>query len=477
MGHEGSIPLAQRYRLLSAVGRGGMGTVWRARDEVLEREVAVKEVRLPHGLPDGERRLLCRRLIAEAKATAALNHPGVVAVHDVIVEDERPWIVMEFVRARSLHEVIVLDGPLEPRRAAEIGLDVLGVLTAAHEAGILHRDVKPSNILICDDGRVLLTDFGLATHMADDTEIEDTLVAGIEGSPAYLAPERVRGEAGDECSDLWSFGATLYAMVEGVSPFARSHALASMLAVLLDEQEPPEHAGPLAPVIGALLTPEPDDRPGKQAVRQLLTDVATAPEPAPEVPWQQRLASEFAGRLPRTGAMASVAVLAVAVVVLGAWSARWNSVGQSDAAAVKAVQASATKSITYREAAGYTVDVPTDWTRAERGGGVQWNDPSSGTALRITPAQGDAIGGLRAAEAATAKERPAFRTLRLEPVPGDDRDVAEWEYTWRGADGVTWHALHSRVPGYEFAFSAPDARWTPGQRVHDQILRTFRADG
>ncbi|MEV4259556.1 serine/threonine-protein kinase, partial [Spirillospora sp. NPDC049652] len=237
------IPLARRYRLLSEAGRGGMGTVWRAHDELLDREVAVKEVRLPERLTVGERRLACRRMVEEARATAALRHPGVVEVFDIVMEDGRPWIIMEFLRARSLHAVLAQDGPLPPARAAEIGLALLSVLRAAHAEGILHRDVKPSNVLLCDDGRVLLTDFGLAVHMHGGVHggtgvhggpgQDDTLVAGIEGSPAYLAPERVRGRPSDPASDLWSLGATLYAAVEGRSPFLRSHALASMVAVLL----------------------------------------------------------------------------------------------------------------------------------------------------------------------------------------------------------------------------------------------------
>ncbi|WP_165495352.1 serine/threonine-protein kinase, partial [Actinomadura roseirufa] len=256
------------------VGRGGMGTVWRAYDEMLDRDVAVKEVHLPERITEAERKVLCRRLLGEARATAALRHPGVVAVHDLIVEDGRPWIVMEFLESRSLHGLIAECGPLGVRRAAEIGADVLSVLRAAHAAGILHRDVKPSNVLICEDGRVLLTDFGLAVHMDRGREAGETLVAGIEGSPAYLPPERVNGLPSLEASDLWSLGATLYTAVEGFSPFLRCHALASMLAVLLGDYARPERAGALTPVIEGLLRQRPEDRLSAEATAMLLREAA-----------------------------------------------------------------------------------------------------------------------------------------------------------------------------------------------------------
>ncbi|MCP2340240.1 tRNA A-37 threonylcarbamoyl transferase component Bud32 [Actinomadura rupiterrae] len=249
-----------------------MGTVWLAHDEMLDREVAVKEVRLPERLTVGERRLACRRMVEEARATAALRHPGVVQVFDILMEDGRPWIIMEYLKARSLHAVLAQDGRLPAARAAEVGLALLSVLRTAHTAGILHRDVKPSNVLLCDDGRVLLTDFGLAVHINGGRQLEDTLVSGIEGSPAYLPPERVRGLPSVPASDLWSLGATLYAALEGRSPFLRCHALASMVAVLLGEYEPPRASRTLAPVVEGLLREDPDERLTADDVEELLRD-------------------------------------------------------------------------------------------------------------------------------------------------------------------------------------------------------------
>ncbi|MEV5570353.1 serine/threonine-protein kinase [Spirillospora sp. NPDC052269] len=281
MGGEGLIPLARRYRLLSEAGRGGMGTVWRAHDELLDRDVAVKEVRLPERLTTGERRLACRRMVEEARATAALRHPGVVQIFDIVMEDGRPWIIMEFIRARSLHQVLAQDGPLPAPRAAEVGLALLSVLRAAHAEGILHRDVKPSNVLLCEDGRVLLSDFGLAVHTDGGMRGrgDDTLVAGIEGSPAYLSPERVRGRPSVVASDLWSLGVTLYAAVEGRSPFLRSHALASMVAVLLGEYEPPRSAWALGPVVAGLLREDPAERLNAEAVEGLLREALRTSPP------------------------------------------------------------------------------------------------------------------------------------------------------------------------------------------------------
>ena len=214
--------IGRRYRLRSAVGRGGMGTVWLAEDELLGRAVAVKEVHLPPGLPEREREELRHRLLREARVAARLDHPSAVTVYDVVEEDGWPYIVMEFVRASTLAEVIRDESPLPPARVAAIGLDVLGALEAAHAAGIVHRDVKPANIMIRNDGRVTLTDFGIATSSGESSLTSTGLLLG---SPSYIAPERARGQAPGPHSDLWSLGATLYTAVEGHAPFERGLSL------------------------------------------------------------------------------------------------------------------------------------------------------------------------------------------------------------------------------------------------------------
>mgnify|MGYP001163053194 CR=1 FL=1 len=261
--------LGNRYRLERVVGRGGMGTVWQAHDTMLGREVAVKEVLLPPGLSPDERNVLYERTFREARAAAQLNHPGVVTVHDVVNEDGRPWLVMELVRARSLQDMID-ERPLPYTQAAEIGRQTLDALRHAHSKGVLHRDVKPSNVLITDEGRAVLTDFGIAQMEGDSTLTQTGLVMG---SPAYIPPERAQGERAVPASDLWSLGATLYAAVEGRSPYERSDAMASLSAVLTEPVPPPRNAGPLTDVLMGLLAREPRHRMNADQALSKLAEV------------------------------------------------------------------------------------------------------------------------------------------------------------------------------------------------------------
>ncbi|WP_328465439.1 serine/threonine-protein kinase [Streptomyces sp. NBC_00448] len=241
--------VGERYRLVERLGFGGMGTVWRAHDEVVDRDVAVKEPRVPEHMTDAQRQTAYLRMQREARAAARIDHPSVVTVHDVVVEDDRPWIVMELVRGRSLAEVLA-EGTVPAREAARIGLAVLGALVAAHEAGVLHRDVKPANILLGRHGRVVLTDFGIA-HVEGEEPLTET--GAFIGSPEYIAPERVLGQRPGPESDLWSLGVVLYQAVEGVSPFRRQATPSTFQAVLLAELPPPREAGPLAgPILGVL---------------------------------------------------------------------------------------------------------------------------------------------------------------------------------------------------------------------------------
>ncbi|MEV5932629.1 protein kinase [Streptomyces sp. NPDC052079] len=259
--------IAGRYRLLSPLGEGGMGTVWRARDEVLHREVAVKEVRAPAGLPASDVERLYARLEREAWAAARIADRTVVTVYDVATADGRPWIVMELVRGLSLAEVLEAEGPLPPARAAHIGAEVLTALRAAHGAGVLHRDVKPANVLIANDGRVVLTDFGIA--MVEGSSAL-TMTGEVVGSPEFLAPERALGRTPGPESDLWSLGVLLYAAVEGASPFRQDTPLSTLRAIVDEELPPPRRAGPLAPVIEGLLRKDPAERlPAERAQEEL----------------------------------------------------------------------------------------------------------------------------------------------------------------------------------------------------------------
>ncbi|MER7401918.1 serine/threonine-protein kinase [Streptomyces sp. NPDC000070] len=269
--------VAGRYRLADSIGSGGMGRVWRAHDEVLHRSVAIKELTAALYVSESEQAILLARTRAEARAAARINHSAVVTVHDVLEHDGRPWIVMELVEGRSLADAVKEEGRVEPREAARIGMWVLRALRAAHTAGVLHRDVKPGNVLLARDGRVLLTDFGIA-QIEGDTTI--TRTGEVVGSVDYLAPERVRGHDPGPSSDLWALGATLYTAVEGRSPFRRTTPLTTMQAVVEEEAAELQHAGPLTPVITALLRKDPASRPDVSEAEQMLAEAAEGRRPS-----------------------------------------------------------------------------------------------------------------------------------------------------------------------------------------------------
>ncbi|WP_200842136.1 serine/threonine-protein kinase [Actinomadura sp. K4S16] len=274
--------LLGRYRLMDPLGRGGMGTVWRAYDERLGRRVAVKELRLPEGLDAEQRRAWTARLDREARAAARLRHPGIVTVHDLVTTgDGQPWIIMELVPGPSLADVLAEHGPLSPDRAAALGARVLDALRAAHRAGIVHRDIKPANVLLEGD-RVVLTDFGIAAVEGDATL---TRSGALLGTPAYMSPEQVRGLPAGAESDLWSLGATLHTAVEGRPPFSGTSPGAVFVAVATEEPAPAPHAGPLAPVIHGLMRKNAAERMGLDQALEMLNALASqqagfAPAPA-----------------------------------------------------------------------------------------------------------------------------------------------------------------------------------------------------
>src|SRR5215469_216672 len=266
--------IAGRYRLQSPIGRGAMGIVWRGRDELLARDVAVKEVQITAHASPADAETLYQRTLREARTAARLKHPSVVTVYDVVEEDGSPWIIMELVEARSLDRVITEDGPLPPLQAAELGTSLVGALATAHSAGVLHRDVKPSNVLVTGDGKAVLTDFGIATFAEDPSVTQAGLVVG---TPGFTSPERVRGDAATAASDLWSLGATLYAAVEGRGPFDRVGGSTVITAGVATEDAPrAPSAGALGPVIDALLSRDPGSRPDATTAARLLSEAATA---------------------------------------------------------------------------------------------------------------------------------------------------------------------------------------------------------
>ncbi|WP_220449028.1 serine/threonine-protein kinase [Nonomuraea mesophila] len=309
--------IAGRYQLLAPLGAGGAGTVWRARDTVLGREVAVKEVRLPTDPAKRDRALT--DTLREARAAASLNHPAIITVHDVIAEQGQPWIVMDLLPGRSLADRLRESGRLPPGQVAAIGLRVLDALEAAHQHGILHRDVKPGNVMLTDSGEAVLTDFGIAAHI-DDTPSATAAAdhPGAAGSPGYIAPERLRGEPAGPASDLWSLAATLYTAVEGRGPFVRDSPMAIVAAVLTQPPPPPVSAHPFAGLLTAMLDKDPAARPHPQAIRAALQPIA-APLPARRSEMTAATVPVASGksRLPVVlGALAAATAVAVTAVVL-----------------------------------------------------------------------------------------------------------------------------------------------------------------
>ncbi|MEU5089549.1 protein kinase [Streptomyces sp. NPDC021356] len=283
MGTEGDDcrVIAGRYRLVARIGRGGMGVVWRASDQLLDRAVAVKELAFDETLSDDEARHLRDRTLREARAVAQLRHPNVIVVHDIVEQDGRPYIVMELIEGGSLAGRIATDGPLDAVEAARVGIALLGALRAAHSAGVLHRDIKPANVLLeSGTGRAVLTDFGIA-QVAGATTLTET--GAFVGSPEYTAPERMSGAGAGPQADLWSLGALLCTALSGASPFRRDSLGGILHAVVFDEIRPPAQAGPILPVVQGLLERDPERRlEAAEAERMLraFLDSGRTPRPA-----------------------------------------------------------------------------------------------------------------------------------------------------------------------------------------------------
>jgi serine/threonine protein kinase len=318
--------LVNRYALKTPLGRGGTGVVWRAHDTVLGREVAVKDVAFPASLPDVQRRLAQARLTREARAAARLNHPAVVSLYDVVTHEGGVFLVMELAEAPTLAELVRLEGPLAPERVVEIGAQLGDALEAAHHAGIVHRDVRPANVLVPESGTVKLADFGVAS-LADDPRL--TATGMVIGSPADMAPEQARGEPTGPPADFWALGATMFYAVEGKPPFDKGSSMATLAAVVNEAPQPMRRAGPLAPLLADLLAKDPRARPSGPKARAwlawLLVVTPSAPPiqmlPPPEPP--ERLAPRPSRPIlppaPPAPRRAGRRLLGVAALLLAAW--------------------------------------------------------------------------------------------------------------------------------------------------------------
>ncbi|MEV4537902.1 serine/threonine-protein kinase [Asanoa sp. NPDC049518] len=481
--------LAGRYVLDEVIGTGGMGRVWRAHDPVLGRAVAVKEVLAQPWL--GADRW--QQTLREARAASRLRHPNVVAILDVLQTD-RSWIVMEYVPGRSLHEVVAERGPFDPDETARLGLEILSALEAAHRAGILHRDVKPQNILLADDGRVVLTDFGLAVAAEGGV----TIPRQVLGSPDFVAPEFARTGASTVECDLWSLGATLYALVEGAAPYHRPSVLATLTALAAGPPDPPHRAGSLSPVILRLLDRDPGRRPNAVETRRLLEAVADGEPACGGLARRLREAvADGNGGLARRHRWR--------VVLAGAAALTLASVGTAAAVALPAdkpppspptvhaclntgPQPSATASDGgpgafalpagwrwHTDGTGFTVAVPASWTRFRAGAAVCFRDPGGTRTLAVDPsvtATADPADLWRAAEPDVAA-LAGYTRLRIGPVRAAEGG-ADWEFTWSGR-----HARRVTVttePGRAYALSwfTDDADWPRDEAAFRLVLSSYR---
>jgi hypothetical protein len=474
--------IGERYRLLSPLGTGGMGTVWHARDELLHRDGAVKEVVLPAGLPAEDAEQLRERTRREGRAAAKLDSPHAVTVYDVVEQDGHPYLVMELVQASTLSHVVKREGPLAPDRVARIGLDVLSALEAAHHEGIVHRDVKPSNVLVCPDGRVVLSDFGIA-HSTGEASLTSTGL--LLGSPAYIAPERARGEVPGPASDLWSLGATLYTAVEGRPPFDTGDPLTTLTAVVAGDPAPCVLAGPLAPVLEGLLARDPADRLDAAGARAALTAVATSgPQPTLALP----LPTAPVERADRTVAVpplrrARSPVVGVAAVALlvgaaattgyllsdrGAGSPSGRAAGAPSAAAVPASWQTYTGD-------GWSVRVPPGWQQSTYRGQVQFKDPVTRRTVRVGPASlgSSALQALTATAGSFASSHAGYQQLRLQA----EGSGAVWEMTYSdgGADlHAADHALLLGGRGFTVFTQSKQADWGAARADLERVVASLR---
>ncbi|MFN2588804.1 MAG: protein kinase [Actinomycetota bacterium] len=502
--------IASRYVLEQPLGSGGMGSVWRATDTLLRRPVAVKEVQIPLTVPEAEREVTRARVLREARAAARISHPGAVTVFDVVEEAGRPFIVMELVEAPTLQDVVRRDGPLDVARAARLGLEVLGALEAAHSQGIVHRDVKPANVMLPARGHAKLADFGIASVTGDPRLTATGLVLG---SPSYMAPEQAKEDVIAAASDLWSLGATLYFAVEGVPPFDRGLALPTLTAVVGEEPRPPERAGALAPVLDALLVKEPSRRPGPGVLRRLLERAAAggshaaqtgagSPAAAPvtvteESPGERRSPQPAArpapgARRPRVaaGVVLAMGALAVAAAVLlasltgGDTSPRPGRERRDGGAAQDGMQGAAvdtTEWETYEHPeARYEVSYPPEWTiRPVNETAIDFRDPATGTYLRVdwtrTPGD-DAVAAWQTASASFGADHEGYREIRIEETTFRGHPAAVWEYAY-SEGGAGLHAINIGIVtgdlGYAFNFQTRAEDWEGSRALLEALKDSF----
>lgn len=441
-----------RYRLVRSLSSGRMSRVWLAFDEATDlsgtrpAHVVAKHCRIPRGLTHGQRELVRDWALAEAAAASRVRHPHVVRTLDVLPARDGPWLIMEHLPSRSLHQIVEESGPLAPARVAAIGLAILSALDAAGRAGVLHLDVKPGNVLIAARGRAVLTDFGPAVTPAGVRTLAE---AGIVlGSPKYIAPERVFERVSDARSDLWSLGATLYYAVEGRPPFRRATTAEVLRAVGEARPEEPHRAGPLTPVLAGLLRRDPADRLTASEVETLLRGIV-----------------EAGRRRPRSAALRRIPAVAAAVVVAAALSAvaataqggtRPGATGAAPSTSATAPAPRPRASLArqpappdgftwWTGAAGFRVAVPDGWRQVKPSpspDALTFAGRQHRAVLAVTPLPRppkDVLDVLRTVEAVSEPDLAGYRRLRLEKLPEPATGV--WEYSFDDPDGTAMRAL------------------------------------
>ncbi|MEV6405935.1 serine/threonine-protein kinase [Streptomyces bobili] len=518
MGTEGDDVrvIAGRYRLEARLGRGGMGIVWRATDRLLGRRVAVKELVQDDALSAEQARARRDRTLREARAVAQLSHPHIIVVHDVVEEDERPYIVMELIEGGSLADRIAQRGPIDPREAARIGADLLGALRAAHAAGVLHRDIKPANVLVDSaTGRAVLTDFGIA-QVAGATTLTET--GSFVGSPEYTAPERMSGERTGPASDLWSLGALLCTALSGESPFRRDSLGGILHAVVFADIRTPPQAEPLLPVVRGLLERDPDRRLTAEEAERMLRaflDTGRTPSgrtgytptqadlphqrsdrPASDPPRRERSTRGVLVAALLVAAMAGAGVSAAALLLdregngrdtpstsaPGVPGAPSGTPGGPGAPGVTDTTSSGTPSGTHSDTpsstptpshgrptapsgyrvvddpAGFALAVPEGFTRDPQGERVFYLSPGQVFRLGIkitVPQRGGPLGVMERAAAKGPDTNPGYRDGRVTETTRAGRPAALWQFTWNGFDAA------------EGARHTYDLCWEDGGRLYD----------
>jgi eukaryotic-like serine/threonine-protein kinase len=510
--------IVDRYELLFPIRSGGMGVVWRARDLLEEGEVAVKEIRFPAILEEPARAALTEKLMAEARTLSTLEHPGLVRVVEVLDAHEPPLVVTDLVEGPTLADMLAADGPLSPERVAVVGLAAVEALAACSGAGLSHRFVRPSRILLPYDGPVRLADFGVAALIGDP---DVTAAGGVTDSAGYLAPEHRAVPAGSAAADLWALGVTLYTAVEGEPPFRGDTAKATLAAIATEPPRPPERAGSLAPVLEGLLAKAPGDRPDHARLRQMLGAVALvsvgAPAPVRLEP-AEALDRMFArdedtpqlhlmppepdedtettvegddGDATRRASTPPpkpardlrrhvwTVICAISIIgILGSLAAG----GGHKPIAKKKVAAAVEQWVTYKDAnAGYAVNHPETWIRSNTDNLTDFRDPNSGAAFRVgyqEPPRSTPEDLWLQLEEQFRAENPSYERIRLSQSVHDGFPAAVWEFTWTDKDGVDLHnydlSFTTGPQSYALNFQTKEATWLQQKALFDRFADEFQ---